>query len=77
MVASGALQFTGHTDTVDDVTFNPCSVDELCSVGDDRQLLFWDARTATTSVGKVAAAHKRDVLCVSWSPLEEHLVRSP
>ena len=69
------MKFTGHTDTVDDVTFHPTSVDQLCSVGDDRQLLFWDARTAGTPAGKVANAHKRDVLCVSWSPLEEHLVR--
>jgi hypothetical protein len=37
-------RFQGHTDTIEDVVFRPGNADEFCSVGDDKALIFWDAR---------------------------------
>ena len=35
----------GHEKSVEDVIFKPDSAHELCSVGIDRKILFWDTRT--------------------------------
>eukprot|EP00854_Cymbomonas_tetramitiformis_P028913 gene28913-35921_t len=67
-------RFAGHKDTVEDVQFHPSQPEELCSVGDDRALLFWDGRAGLKPVLQVANAHSADVHCVDWSPHEEHLV---
>jgi WD40 repeat protein len=40
------MAFKGHTDTVEDVSFHPTEGLTLCSVGDDRALIFWDGRKA-------------------------------
>ena len=34
----------GHDKSVEDVIFKPDSAHELCSVGIDRKVLFWDTR---------------------------------
>eukprot|EP00959_Pyramimonas_sp_CCMP1952_P010464 219222-Pyramimonas_sp.AAC.1 len=47
------FKFQGHKDTVEDVAFNPFTEMELCSVGDDKTLLFWDSRAGTAPVLKV------------------------
>ncbi len=46
------VRFTGHSDTVEDVAFHPTSDEQLCSVGDDSCLCFWDARTGSAPVIK-------------------------
>eukprot|EP00976_Prorocentrum_cordatum_P034924 710099-Prorocentrum_minimum.AAC.1 len=46
------FKFQGHKDTVEDVAFNPFTEMELCSVGDDKTLLFWDSRAGTAPVLK-------------------------
>eukprot|EP00245_Coleochaete_scutata_P007090 TRINITY_DN2212_c0_g2_i3.p1 TRINITY_DN2212_c0_g2~~TRINITY_DN2212_c0_g2_i3.p1 ORF type:complete len:814 (-),score=235.64 TRINITY_DN2212_c0_g2_i3:767-3106(-) len=67
--------FSGHTATVEDVCFNPSSVDELCSVGDDKALLIWDARTSTSApVLQMLQAHDDDVHCVDWSARDSNLI---
>eukprot|EP00898_Chlorokybus_atmophyticus_P005036 jgi/Chlat1/5533/Chrsp369S05397 len=67
-------KFTGHTDTVEDIQFHPSSAEECCSVGDDYQLLFWDARSGGAPVLAVKDAHKSDLHCVDWNAHNEHLV---
>ena len=47
------VRFTGHTDTVEDISFHPTSDEQLCSVGDDSSLCFWDARAGAVAVIKV------------------------
>ena len=69
-----ALTFVGHADTVEDVAFHPSSALELCSVGDDSALIFWDGRAGTGPVCKVGEAHESDVHSVDWSLLSEHAV---
>eukprot|EP00899_Mesostigma_viride_P011111 jgi/Mesvir1/1/Mv08890-RA.1 len=69
------LVLSGHQSTVEDVKFHPFSVDELCSVGDDSQLLFWDARSGASPVLKVAKAHgTKDIHCVDWNVLDPNLI---
>jgi len=68
------FKFQGHKDTIEDVKINPFSEFELCSVGDDKTLLFWDSRTGSAPVLKVLKAHNNDVHCCDWSPFEEHLI---
>lgn len=68
-------RFQGHQRPVEEVVFRPGSTQELASVGDDAQLLFWDARTGAAPVRRMADAHgPKDIQCVDWSPLAEHCV---
>ena len=46
------MRFTGHSDTVEDISFHPTSDELLCSVGDDSSLCFWDARAGAVAVIK-------------------------
>ena len=68
------LSFRGHEDTVEDVSFHPNSDLQLCSVGDDSALIFWDGRKGTTPAHRVANAHEDDLHTVDWSSLDENLV---
>tara|TARA_B100000085_G_scaffold260402_1_gene263892 strand:- start:228 stop:1694 length:1467 start_codon:yes stop_codon:yes gene_type:complete len=67
------IEFSGHTDTIEDVCFNPQDERELCSVGDDRHMFFWDTRTKN-STGCAKGAHEDDLHCVGWTSFEEHVV---
>ena len=67
------LEFKGHTDTIEDVVFNPHSAHELCSVGDDRNMLFWDART-NKEAGAAKLAHSDDIHAVGWSVHDAHVL---
>jgi len=69
-----ALKFLGHVDTVEDVAFHPSSALELCSVGDDSALIFWDGRAGTGPTHRVGEAHESDVHCVDWSLLDENAI---
>lgn len=55
---SRRVALEGHTDDVEDVAFHPLSAkgEELCSVGDDAALLFWDVRTGNKPVIKARGA---------------------
>jgi len=66
-------ELNGHTDTVEDVVFNPHNAEELVSVGDDGHMFFWDARTKSAS-GWAKKAHRDDVHAVGWSVHDEHVV---
>ena len=66
--------FEGHSDTVEDVSFHPSGASELCSVGDDNALIFWDARAGTKPAHKVTDAHGEDVHTVDWSLLDENVI---
>jgi len=50
------MRFTGHSETVEDISFRPSTDQELCSVGDDSSLCFWDARAGATAVIKARSA---------------------
>lgn len=65
----------GHSDTVEDVVFQPGSSAELASVADDSNLLFWDTRSGIAPVLKMAEAHgQSDLHVVDWSSLRPELV---
>ena len=69
------MRFAWHKDTVEDVSFHPADDLQLCSVGDDGALVFWDGRrNGTNPAHSVSKAHDDDVHCVDWSVLDEHLV---
>ena len=65
----------GHTDTVEDVVFQPGSAAELASVADDTKLLFWDTRSGSSPVVQLNQAHgQSDLHVVDWSSLRSELV---
>lgn len=65
----------GHTDTVEDVVFQPGSAAELASVADDTKLLFWDTRSGSSPVIQLHQAHgQSDLHVVDWSSLRSELV---
>lgn len=65
----------GHTDTVEDVVFQPNSAAELASVADDTKLLFWDTRSGSSPVVQLKQAHgQSDLHVVDWSSLRSELV---
>eukprot|EP00891_Asterochloris_glomerata_P005462 jgi/Astpho2/5462/fgenesh1_pm.00077_%23_3_t len=70
----------GHSNTVEDVVFQPGSAAELASVADDSALLLWDTRSGTGPVLRVADAHGTgdagplDLHVVDWNPLRPELL---
>ena len=70
-----SLRLQGHTDTIEDLVWQPGSATELASVGDDFQLLLWDTRTGSAPAAALQKAHgENDLHCVDWSSLEPHLL---
>lgn len=71
-----ALQIKrGHTSVVEDVAWSHHHSHVFGSVGDDMQLLIWDARDSSGGPSKkVAKAHENDINCVSFNPLNEFLL---
>ena len=69
------LALQGHTDTIEDLVWQPGSAAELASVGDDYKLLLWDMRTGSAPAAALEKAHgENDLHCVDWSSLEPHLL---
>ena len=70
------VRLEGHADTVEDVVFAPDSGEQLVSVGDDRQIIFWDLRAGHAPVARVKDARGAgaDVHCVDWNRLDANLV---
>ena len=74
------LPVQGHSNTVEDVVFQPGSAAELASVADDSALLLWDTRSGTAPVLRVADAHGTgeggplDLHVVDWNPLRPELL---
>lgn len=48
------LTLIGHTHTVEDLVFSPRNDHEIVSVGQDRLLIYWDARSGSAPVDKVS-----------------------
>jgi len=46
----------------------------LCSVGVDRQLLFWDLRQPNAPVIRLREVHKSDINTVDWCALNDNYV---
>lgn len=69
------VPWQGHSDTVEDVVFQPGSSTELASVADDSSLLFWDTRSGVAPVLRMGQAHgESDLHVVDWSALRPELV---
>lgn len=65
----------GHASVVEDVDWHKIYPHMFGSVGDDSQLLIWDAReTSDTPTHRVEKAHASDVNCLSFNPFNEFLV---
>jgi histone-binding protein RBBP4 len=71
-----ALQIKrGHTSVVEDVAWSHHHAHVFGSVGDDMQLLIWDVRDGGTDPSKrVEEAHRSDINCVAFNPLNEFLL---
>lgn len=68
-------KFCGHTDTVEAVACHPTNVDELCSGGDDKLLLFWDCRQEGHKPASIVKdLHFNDINCLGWNPVATEMV---
>jgi hypothetical protein len=67
-------RFAGHTDVVEAVACHPDQQEECCSGGDDRLLIFWDARQPTMPTTVVRGLHNGDINCLSWNAIDTRLV---
>ncbi|KAM5536021.1 hypothetical protein V8D89_010279 [Ganoderma adspersum] len=67
--------FKGHTSVVGDVDWHATEDFTFASVGDDKKLLLWDTRAASSPVTQLQA-HDREILAVSFTPNDSfpHLV---
>ncbi|SAM05517.1 hypothetical protein [Absidia glauca] len=65
--------YKGHTDCVEDVSWNATRDSVFASVADDKKLLIWDSRTGTTPIQKVQA-HKAEVNSVAFHPHQEWMI---
>jgi WD40 repeat protein len=75
-------RLSGHTESIDGLVFKPDSATELCSVGVDRMIMFWDTRIVSSyspieevkPTYKISGVHDDDINCVAWSTLNPNLV---
>lgn len=68
-------KFCGHTDTVEAVACHPTNVDELCSAGDDKLLLFWDCRQEGHKPAAIVKdLHFNDINCLGWNSVATEMV---
>eukprot|EP01083_Nonionella_stella_P051576 136958_1 len=73
-VLNARTVLTGHTETVEDVSFSPQNENILCSGGDDRSLIIWDARDAKPDKIVMKDLHGHDINALSWCPSDEYLI---
>jgi histone-binding protein RBBP4 len=63
-----------HSAGVEDVAWSPSESNIFVSVGDDRQVLFWDDRDPANLLASVGNAHAGDVNCVQFCPTDAFTV---
>lgn len=68
------MKFQGHTKSVEDCVFNPDHQALLASVGDDCDLMVWDARTGTKPVAVVRRLHATDINAIDWNRLDANFL---
>ena len=61
---------------MEDLVFKSDSIYELCSVGVDRQMLFWDVRSNKNPTMGIQNLHTDDINSVDWSKLDHNYVIS-
>ncbi|XXQ35838.1 WD domain, G-beta repeat [Plasmodiophora brassicae] len=68
------MKFQGHTKSVEDCVFNPDHQALLASVGDDCDVMVWDARTGTKPVAVVRRLHATDINAIDWNRLDANFL---
>lgn len=68
------IPFTDHTDSVEDLHFQPSSDFTFCSVSVDRSIRVWDVRQGHNSMLSVQNAHNNDINVMSWCPVDTNFL---
>lgn len=66
-----STELKGHTAAVEKVAFNPVRELELCSVGSDGTVKFWDVKTKAL-INEVKGLG--EAFTLAWSPDGEYLI---
>ncbi|KAI8332014.1 histone-binding protein RBBP4 [Chlamydoabsidia padenii] len=66
-------RYEGHTDCVEDVSWNATNDSVFASVADDMNLMIWDTRTGTSPTQRVQA-HKAEINTVAFHPHQEWMI---
>lgn len=64
-----SYELKGHEQMIEDLSFNPNDKDIICSVSDDKNIIFWDLRVSTTKNYDIPGLHSDDINCVDWNTL--------
>lgn len=77
-VLAATCVFRGHAAPVEDCSFRPGSSGEgsqLCSVGQDRELLLWDSRQGGQKpTSRTLGIHTDDANCCAWNPFQDWIL---
>lgn len=65
--------FLGHSDYIEDVAWHSKSATVFGSVGDDKNLMIWDLKTANSPVHKVGNAHNGSINSISFNPWSDFI----
>lgn len=52
-----SYELKGHEQMIEDLSFNPNDKDIICSVSDDKNIIFWDLRVSTTKNYDIPVIH--------------------
>ena len=66
--------FTGHTERVNDVAWNPVHEVMLASVSDDKTLKVWDTRVRRDRAASSTLAHNKCVTCLAFNTLAHNIM---
>mmetsp|Transcript_28359 Transcript_28359/g.28652 ORF Transcript_28359/g.28652 Transcript_28359/m.28652 type:complete len:448 (-) Transcript_28359:199-1542(-) len=67
-------KLSAHTDVVEDVDWHKSYAHLFGSVGDDKQMMLWDARQNSNTPTQQVEAHTDDVNCIAFNPYSEFLL---
>ncbi|KAH6562161.1 hypothetical protein BASA50_007695 [Batrachochytrium salamandrivorans] len=67
--------YTAHTAWVEDVAWSTLIESTFASVGDDKRMMIWDTRSASSNKASFCVdAHTAEINCVAFNPKNEFLV---
>ncbi|KRX07074.1 WD40-repeat-containing domain [Pseudocohnilembus persalinus] len=61
------IELKGHKDMIEDLSFSPIDKDQLVSVSDDKQIIYWDLRASHSPIYQIGNLHSDDINCVDWN----------
>ena len=65
--------FLGHSDYVEDIAWHSKSANIFGSVGDDKNLMIWDTKAASSPMHKISNAHNGAINSIAFNPWSDYI----